>query len=91
MIEEKKREILKHMLGADSRYKKSEWGFRNHFTVSQGREEFSALILMKDEGLVVGGKRFDEHVFWATEKGARHIGFNTKMVNRTKLAKGGEG
>jgi hypothetical protein len=86
MITEKQKELLQHMLGADSRYMKKQWGFRNHFCASEGHSDIKDLREMEKKGLVKSGERIGSIFFWATEKGALAIGFKPYQLRKTKLA-----
>jgi hypothetical protein len=86
MVTDKQKQILQHMLGADERYLKKEWGFRNHYTASEGHENYNELLEMEKLGLVKSGKRIDQTVFWATKQGALEIGFKPAQLRRTSLA-----
>ena len=72
-------ENLKHMLGADERYKKSQWGFRNRFQA--GGEDVASMKRLESKGLVreVKSKVFS-NFFVATEEGCKHLGFNKKQI-----------
>lgn len=87
-IEEKQKKLLQHMLGADSRYKKKEWGFRNHFCAGDNPEcpDRLALERMESLGMVKSGERFGDKTFWATEFGAIAIGFKPYQLKNTHLA-----
>ena len=86
MVTEKQKKILQHMLGADERYLKKEWGFRNHYTLEYGSDGFDDLTEMENLGLVKRGNRLDSVVFWATKQGALEIGFKPAQLRRTSLA-----
>ena len=85
-ITEKQTELLQHMLGADSRYLKKHWGFRNHFCTSINSVDYLPLKDLEDKRMVKSGTRFDYEAFWATEKGAKAIGFKPYQLRKTKLA-----
>jgi hypothetical protein len=87
MISKKQKELLQHTLGADSRYKKKDWGFRNHFvpgdaSTDPDRPDF---IELEKQGLVVFSKRMDNQVIWATKKGAKAIGFKPYQLRKMKF------
>lgn len=86
MPTEKQKQLLKHMLGADSRYMKKQWGFRNHFCASEGNSDIKELREMEASGLVKSGERIGSIFFWATKKGALAIGFKPYQLRKTKLA-----
>lgn len=85
-ITENQRKLLQHMLGADSRYLKKDWGFRNHFSPDSNpnHEDRRDLMAMTWDGLV---KSSNTHslVFWATRKGALAIGFKDYQLKKAKL------
>ena len=72
-------ENLKHMLGADSRYKKSQWGFRNRFCA--GGDDVLSMKRLEEGGFVreIKSTMFDDF-YIATEAGCKHIGFNKKQI-----------
>lgn len=88
MISEKRKQLLQHMLGADSRYKKKQWGFRNHYCASSDPQcpERLELESMEQEGLVKSGERMGYKTFWATKAGAVAIGFKPYQLRNTNLA-----
>ena len=69
MITEKQKQLLQHMLGADSRYLKKQWGFRNHYCAGDNPQCPDRLELekMEKEGLVKSGDRIGNKTFWATK------------------------
>lgn len=87
MITEKQKELLQHMLGADERYKKKQWGFRNHFCAEPDGKDCAELEKLEGMGLVRSGFRDNYKVFWATKDGAVRIGFKPYQLRNTKLAK----
>ena len=88
MINEKQKQLLQHMLGADSRYLKKQWGFRNHFCAGNNESCPDRIELNKMEldGLVKSGDRLGSKTFWATKKGAIAIGFKPYQLRKTELA-----
>lgn len=88
-ITEKQKQLLQHMLGADSRYMKKQWGFRNCFCASDDKNCPDRLELEKLEkqGLVKSGDRLGSKMFWATKDGALAIGFKPYQLRKTCLAK----
>jgi len=85
LITDEQKCLLQHMLGADSRYKKKQWGFRNLFVTSPGCNNFQTLKLIECLGLVVSHIRFDKPVFLATKKGAIAIGFKPYQLKNAGL------
>lgn len=79
--------LLQHMLGADERYKKKQWGFRNHFCTHEGTKDYDELKKMEATGLVRSGYRMGYDTFWATSEGAKAIGFKPYQLRKTDLAK----
>ena len=72
-------ENLKHMLGADSRYKKSQWGFRNRFQA--GGDDVASMKRLESNGLVREIKSSMFHDFFvATEQGCKFLWFNKKQI-----------
>ncbi len=87
MISENQKQLLQHMLGADGRYPKNRWGFRNHFCASNNPECKDRLDLeaLEKEGFVKSGERLDFKTFWATRKGALAIGFKPYQLRNTEF------
>ena len=83
MIKYKHKELLQHMLGADERYKKKQWGFRNHFCSNKGNKYHEELLKMQGLGLVKSGIQLNYTVFWATKEGAKAIGFKAYQIRNT--------
>jgi tRNA A37 N6-isopentenylltransferase MiaA len=75
------------MLGADSRYKKKQWGFRNHFCASVGTADDIELKEMEKLGLVKH-RQYDKNqvYYFATKKGAVQIGFKPYQLKNTRLS-----
>ena len=86
-IKQRYRELLQHMLGAGDRYKKKQWGFRNHFVASVNSTDDFELQEMETLGLVKSGERLGQRVYWATKDGAIAIGFKPYQLRATDLAK----
>lgn len=87
MITDKQKELLQHTLGADSRYKKKDWGFRNHFCAGDSDDpDRIELEKMEAEGLVKSGERHGHKTFWATKAGATAIGFKPYQLRNAELA-----
>ena len=84
MITPKHEELLRHMLGADSRYKKKQWGFRNHFCAGEGHLDLPFLREMEQIGLVKSREFMNEIFFSATKKGALEIGFKPYQFRNMK-------
>lgn len=75
---------LRHMLGADSRYKKSQWGFRNHYCSSLSGNDYESMIRMEKQGLVKRGIQQENSIFFhAKEEGCKAIGFNSRQIKKT--------
>jgi hypothetical protein len=51
-ITQRQKQLLQHMLGADARYKKNQWGFRNHFAASPNSKDCVEFEKMEEIGLV---------------------------------------
>lgn len=77
--------LLKHMLGADSRYKKNQWGFRNRYCSVKTGADYERLLKLESMGLVRKAASSalpqDTVYFFATELGCKAIGFNKKQIN----------
>lgn len=87
-ITDKQRQLLQHMLGADSRYRKKQWGFRNHFCASIGSPDDDILIELNQSDLVSPGIKTETLVFYhATQLGAEAIGFKRYQLKNTRLAR----
>lgn len=86
MVTEKQKILLQHMLGADSRYRKKQWGFRNHFCASEGHADFPELQEMEKLELVKSRIHGESIYFYATKKGALEIGFKPYQLRNAQLA-----
>lgn len=82
-----RKELLQHMLGADSRYLKKQWGFRNHFCANKSLNDpdTAELDAMEKDGLVKSFEGEEYRIFKATEKGALLIGFKPYQLRKTKF------
>lgn len=87
-ITAKQKQLLQHMLGADSRYMKKQWGFRNHFCAVDNKSDPDRLELenLEKAGLVKSGDRLGSKTFWATKEGALAIGFKPYQLRKTTFA-----
>ena len=74
-------EKLKHALGADSRYAKSKWGWRNYYLAGGlAHQAFDRLVAA---GFASQGRRMgDETYFHATRAGAKLAGLNSAGIKR---------
>lgn len=75
---------LRHMLGAEpGRYRKNQWGFRNHYAASNNSQAYTELKEMELIGLVSEGGASDSMVFFhATEAGCKSIGLTKSQIDR---------
>jgi len=75
---------LRHMTGSDSRYKKSEWGFRNRFVCEEEGKDYQSMVRLKESGLIkmAYSDMFKAHSCFATEKGLKAIGFNSQQIKK---------
>lgn len=74
---------LRHMLGADSRYIKKQWGFRNHFCACIGSNDYIAMLRHELAGYVTKGRSENKMTFFhATPKGCKALGFTKKQIER---------
>ena len=87
MLNEKQEQLLRHMLGADERYAKKKWGFRNYYCASDNPNCKSRIELEKMEtlGLVTSGELMGYKTFWATKEGAVAIGFKPYQLRNADL------
>ena len=85
-ITENQKQLLQHMLGADSRYLKKQWGFRNNFLAEKESDDYKELIKMESLGLVRCGTgwRDSDAYFAATIEGAKAIGFKKYQLSKLK-------
>lgn len=83
---QKQRELLQHTLGADSRYSKKQWGFRNRFCADHDHSDYKDLMLLVYAGLMVKAKRLGQNFFFATKQGAIAIGFKPYQLRKAGLA-----
>lgn len=77
--------LLRHTLGANAKYLKKDWGFRNHFCSTPGTEDHKELVEMEKLGLVKSCSRFDGVNFWATREGAKAVGFKPYQLRNANL------
>ena len=75
---------LRHMLGAEpGRYRKNQWGFRNHYAASPTSKDHDELKAMEAKGLVFQGRASENMVFFhATETGCKAIGLTKAQIDR---------
>lgn len=87
MLTQKQKELLQHTLGADSRYKKKDWGFRNRFVPGDASTDpdMPDFIELEKQGLVIFSRRLDMNLIWATKKGAEAIGFKPYQLRKMKF------
>ena len=87
MIKAEHKQLLQHMLGADERYKKKDWGFRNHFCSTLGNKDDANLVEMVKLGYVLLNYPSSNYrYFHATKAGAIAIGFKPYQLRNTNLA-----
>lgn len=78
-------ENLRHMVGAEPRYKKSQWGFRNHFCAAVEGEDIKVLRAMESAGLVHSGMTINDgrdQYFHITYEGCRAIELGPAATRR---------
>ncbi|MBP6821522.1 MAG: hypothetical protein KA368_08265 [Acidobacteria bacterium] len=78
-------EDLRHMLGAVSNVKKSNWGYRNHYCAGVGSEDEASFTEMEKAGLVTRGRVINDGnsvFFHATEAGMDAIGLKPAQKKR---------
>ena len=76
---------LRHMLGAGSHYRKSQWGFRNHFLAEVGTKHHDDMLEMVKLGLVEAGgfiNRDQDQYFRATLLGCQKIELHKAAIKR---------
>lgn len=89
--EKKEEELLRHILGADNRYSKRNWGFRNRFCTHANDPDFTELQKMERKNLVKSYNKPADSifptmvVFSATKKGALEIGFKSYQLKKAGL------
>jgi len=76
-MKHEERQILAHTLGAQPRYRKKDWGFRNRFLAGVGSDDFKHCESLVNQGMMIkrSGWRDDEAYFAATKEGAIAVGF----------------
>jgi len=84
-INKNQEQLLRHMLGADSRYKKNIWGFRNHFCDSDGSSDEPDFKDLVKKGLVKKGTRFEYPTYYATKAGCVAVGFKKYQLAKMKF------
>lgn len=85
-MKERYRELLQHTLGADSRYKKKQWGYRNRFVADEGHHDYPDLLRMEEAGLLTSRIVLDQRTFHATKAGAVAIGFKPYQLKNAGLS-----
>lgn len=78
-------DTLRHMTGAEPRYKKSQWGFRNHFCAGVDGDDIKMLKEMESAGLVHSGMKINDgrdQYFHITYDGCRAIGLGPAAIKR---------
>lgn len=84
-LSDEQEQILRHTLGADSRYKKSQWGFRNHFCAGMHSPQHEILRNLEASGYMVSGRVDGNNVFYhATELACKALGFSAKRIKELK-------
>ena len=88
-LTDKQIQLLQHTLGAGSRYKKKDWGFRNRFYASNGSDDYSELVNLEGDGYVVSssGGDSDHTYFEATIEGAKAVGFKSYQLKKLRFNK----
>lgn len=83
-LTEQQEKKLRHMLGAEhGRYRKDQWGFRNHYAANPNSPACAELKEMKEIGLVSEGGSSENMIFFhATEKGCKAIGLTKTQIDR---------
>ena len=72
---------IRHMTGAQARYKKIQWGFRNHFCAGKNGDDFESMQRLLCAGYVVEGIEQEHSIFFhATEKGCKAIGMKPAQI-----------
>ena len=72
---------LKHMTGCDPRYKKRQWGFRNHYCASKSGKDQESMQRLLSAGYVVQGVEQERSIFFhATEAGCKAIGMKPAQI-----------
>lgn len=76
---------LRHMLGAEERYKKRDWGFRNRYNSHEGDESMERLIA---NYLVVRGETINDGksvMYYATFAGCLRAGLSPKKAQEVGI------
>ena len=72
---------LKHMTGCDPKYKKRQWGFRNHYCASKSGKDQESMQRLLSVGYVVQGVEQERSIFFhATEAGCKAIGMKPAQI-----------
>lgn len=75
---------IRHMTGAEARYNRKEWGFRNHFCAGEGSQNFLSMQKLLSAGYVTQGIKQEMSTFFhATKEGCEAIGMNKKQIQNT--------
>lgn len=74
---------LRHMLGADDRYGRSSWGFRNYFAAEPNTEDDHSMQRLLAAGYVkTSGTRHSLIYYHATPEGCEALGFTKAQKQR---------
>lgn len=72
---------IRHMTGSEPRYKRNQWGFRNHFCAGKKGQDFKSMQKLLSAGYVVQGIEQGTSVFFqATKEGCEAIGMGKKQI-----------
>ena len=71
---------LRHMLGAELRYHRKQWGFRNHFAPSPA--DIPSMKRLEAAGYISEGREYGhmEHFYHATEAGCKAAGLSKSRI-----------
>lgn len=86
-LTEKQTQILKHTLGADSRYPKHQWGFRNHFFTGANTADYPILLELENLGFMARRDQppftdKKDFLFYATKAGCELVGLTKKRIKK---------
>lgn len=74
-------DTLKHMVGAESRYQKKHWGFRNHYCCGGEPQEVDMFHRLELAGLVSQiNSNVSYKMYYVTRKGCAVIGLTKKQT-----------
>ena len=79
---------IRHALGAEPRYKKRMWGFRNHYCANTTGPDWDSMMRLEQKGYVVRGYKQEKsgtQFFHVTKAGGEAIGLKPYQIKNLSL------